>query len=316
MCTNITLKNNNGDYLLARTMDFSFELEPEMLIIPRNYPMKFALKDSPLENHYAFAGLGKNIGSYTIADGVNEFGLSGAALYFAGYAHYDDIVEDVNALAPHEYIMWMLATCKTIDDVKDAIAEHAVSGVELEFLGTTPPLHWSFQDISGNAIIVEPTIRGIEIHENKIGVLTNSPDYAWHLTNVRNYIGLDPVQVESRTLFGQEFEPFGQGSGTFGVPGDLTPPSRFIKTLYTKLSAKKTDTERDMVIAASHILNGVDIPKGSVITKRNTIDYTQYMSFMVATTQTYYYKLYDDFTTHVVKLQDYDLDAREIIKVI
>lgn len=315
MCTNITLKSKDNKFLLARTMDFSFELEPEMLVIPRNYPLNFVFNTSPVNNHYAFMGLGKNIGVYAMADGINEHGLSGAALYFEGYAEYSETSTPNKSIAPHEVIMWMLAKCKTIDEVIQQFKENSVSKKMIEFLGVVPPLHWAFQDITGKSIIVEITKRGLEIFENKIGVLTNSPDYTWHLTNIRNYIGLDPVQVEPRVIYGQEFKPFGQGSGTFGIPGDLTPPSRFIKTLYTKLSIEKVEGEENLVLNASHILNGVDIAKGSVITQRHTIDYTQYTAFMVGESKTYYYRMYNDFTTHKVSLNDYDLDKAEIIHV-
>lgn len=315
MCTNITLKTNQDVHLQARTMDFSFDLEPEMIVIPRNHPLEFTFKDDSLHKHHAFMGLAKNIGTYSMADGINEHGLSAAALYFEGYAHYSEDGLGVDALAPHEYIMWMLASCKSIDDVREEVKKHSISNHKVDFLGVVPPLHWVFQDISGTSIIVEPTLKGIEIHENKVGVLTNSPDYQWHLTNIRNYIGLDPVQVAPRTLYGQKFEPFGQGSGTFGVPGDLTPPSRFIKTLYTKLSTQSVSDEHDLVISATHILNGVDIAKGSVVTNHDTIDYTQYMAFMVSNSQSYYYRQYNDFTTHKFCIHDFDLELESIIKI-
>ncbi|CAM2853928.1 linear amide C-N hydrolase [Erysipelothrix tonsillarum] len=315
MCTNITLKSTENQFLMARTMDFSFELTPEMILIPRNYPLHFTFHDTQPKNHFAYLGLAKHIGTYALADGVNEHGLAAAALYFEGYAEYEHKEYNNLSLAPHEVVMWALAHCKNIDDVRTMFKEHPVTHHVIEFLGIVPPLHWVFQDAAGDSIIVEPTIRGIEIHENKIGVLTNSPDYTWHLTNVRNYIGLDPVQVEPRVLYGQIFKPFGQGSGTFGIPGDLTPPSRFIKTLYTKLSTQKASSEKELVIAASHILNGVDIAKGSVITQRKTIDYTQYTAFMVTSTQSYYYNTYDDFTTHAFCIHDFELNESEIIKL-
>lgn len=77
-------------------------------------------------------------------------------------------------------------------------------------------------------------------------------------------------------MFGKEFKAFGQGSGTFGLSGDSTSPSRFISTLYNKLSAKGADTKEDLLILGVHILNNLDMVKGSVITQRHTIDYIQY----------------------------------------
>ncbi|CAM4245964.1 choloylglycine hydrolase family protein [Erysipelothrix inopinata] len=314
MCTNITLKSSDNTVLMARTMDFSFALDPEMMVYPRNFKLNFAFNE-PLEHHYAFLGLSKNIGVFALADGINEHGLTAAALYFEGYATYESTVVEGKSIAPNDIVMWMLAKCKTVEDVKEVFQTHHLVELKLEFLGMIPPLHWVFQDIEGNSIIVEPLEDGIKIYENKLGVLTNSPDYGWHKTNVRSYIGLDPAQVEPRTIYGENFKAFGQGSGTFGLPGDLTPPSRFVKALYSKLSTKKAANEAELVVAASHILNNVDIPKGSVVTQRKTIDYTQYTAYMISNTQTYYYRLYDSLNTEVVNLNDFDLDGNEIIKV-
>lgn len=315
MCTSIVLKSKDENVLLARTMDFSFELEPEMRVFPRHYPLKFDVATS-LDKHYAFMGLSKDIGNIYIADGVNEHGLSCAALYFEGYAKYSDNYDSnrIN-VAPHEVVMWMLATCKHIDDVVDTFQKIEIVNHKMDFLGVVPPLHWVFLDESGSSLIFEIVESGLNIHDNNLGILTNSPDYVWHMTNVRSYIGLDPQQVEARTIYGEEFKPFGQGSGTFGLPGDFTPPSRFIKTLYNKLSASKASNSKDLVLNASHILNGVDIPKGSVKTPRATLDYTQYTSYMLNNELKYYYRMHDSLNTLEVNLKDYDLDISELIKI-
>lgn len=313
MCTSIVLKSKDNNYLMARTMDFSFELEPVFAVYPRKRPMQFAYFDKPMIEHYAFMGLAKNLGDYFIADGVNEHGLSGAALYFEGYATYEVEVIKNGSLSPIELVQFALATCKSIDEVKEMFGKYPVVEQKLELIGGVPPLHWTFQDANGNAIIVEKGREGLNIFDNKIGVMTNAPDYLWHLTNVRNYIGLDPKPVESRVLYGEEFKAFGQASGTYGLPGDLTSPSRFIKTLYNKLSISKAEDVDQLVVNAYHVLNGVDIPKGSVITARDTIDYTQYTSYMVNTTQTYYYRLYNSLEIKRKSLYDFDLDSEKII---
>lgn len=313
MCTNITLKSADNKFLMARTMDFSFNLDPMMAIFPRKSPLRFDVAH-PIDNHFAFMGLTKDVGNYYIADGINEFGLTGAALYFEGYAYYQDQSDNFEIMvAPHEVVMWMLAQCKTIEDIKTEFSRITVVNEIMGFLGIVPPLHWVFLDRNGNSIIVEIMKDGIHIDDNSLGVLTNSPDYNWHMTNIRNYIGLDPHQLEPRTIYGKEFKPFGQGSGTFGLPGDLTPPSRFIKTLYNKLSSHIPKNAYEMLLSATHILNGVDIPRGSVITQRDTIDYTQYTSYMVNNDNTYFYRMHDSLHVFGVNLHDYNIDTSEII---
>lgn len=62
-----------------------------------------------------------------------------------------------------------------------------------------------------------------------------------------------------------------------------------------------------------HILNNVDIVKGSVITQRNTIDYTQYTAYMLLKEKEYVYKIYDDQTLIRHNLNTFDLEGSSVI---
>lgn len=42
-------------------------------------------------------------------------------------------------------------------------------------------LHWAIADSEGNSIVVEYINGSLNIHNNDVGVLTNDPDYIWHL---------------------------------------------------------------------------------------------------------------------------------------
>ncbi|EPZ5034792.1 linear amide C-N hydrolase [Escherichia coli] len=60
----------------------------------------------------------------------------------------------------------------------------------------TDTVHWRVADRLGGNIIIEIKNQGeISIHENLAGVITNSPDYEWHLTNLNNYINLEAGTV-------------------------------------------------------------------------------------------------------------------------
>lgn len=314
MCTSITMKNKSQMHLLARTMDFSFELDPNMIIIPQNAPLNFMEHDE-LKNHYAFMGLSKDVNNnFLFADGINEHGLSAAVLYFAGYATYNEKKDDKKAnLAPYEVLSYLLATCKDVNEVIKAFKHINIYDEPLSFIGSTPPFHWVVLDKTGESVILEPLKTGLTITPNTLGVMANSPDINWHYTNVRNYIGLDRHFVEPLTINGLNFQPFGQGNASFGLPGDYTPPSRFLRALYNKLTINEVDTESELIVLANAVLNSVKIPKGTVKTNRNTIDYTQYTSFMSVNNLNYYFSLYNDPAITKVSLNDYKLDGNKVI---
>ncbi len=85
---------------------------------------------------------------------------------------------------------------------------------------------------------------------------------------------------------GLTLSAFGQGSGTVGLPGDYTPPSRFVRAVFLKEHLETAADETKGVSAAFQLLANMAIPKGAVITEEDEIDYTQYTSVMCATRET------------------------------
>jgi choloylglycine hydrolase len=57
-------------------------------------------------------------------------------------------------------------------------------------------LHWVAADRNGGCAVIELTEKGFEIFENYIGFMANSPDFPWHMTNLRNYMGVSPYQMD------------------------------------------------------------------------------------------------------------------------
>lgn len=310
MCTSFTYQTPEGPNMLARTMDFSFELDPDVVLVPRNYSWRAGPDEKMYKTKYAFTGLGRFQEEYIFADGINDRGLCCAVLYFPGYASYHDTIsEGMLNLAPHEVVFWLLSSFASVDEVREALPKLNIIDMQVKMLGLTPPFHWIITDKTGACIVIEPLEDGLKIYDNPVGVMSNSPDLNWHLTNIRNYIGVRPNQLKPITLGGHSFAPFSQGSGTFGLPGDYTPPSRFLRVLFGKEALKHPRTETETLTAAFHILASVDIPKGSVMTDRKVPDYTQYSSAMFCDTCTYYFKTYNNSQICKISLYDNDRNA-------
>ncbi|TLG74309.1 choloylglycine hydrolase family protein [Culicoidibacter larvae] len=314
MCTSITFKTDDQINMLARTMDFALVLDPVMTMMPRNYHWQSLYQITQPDSQFAFAGLSRSFDghNYVFADGINEAGLACAVLYFPGYASYSEsfATGKIN-LAPHEVVQWLLSSFNNLEDVKEAVTKLHLIDTPLPFLGTTPPLHWIVTDESGASIVIEPLAEGIKVYDNPIGVMTNSPDFNWHLTNIRNYIGIRPEQLTDITINGTTFKPFGQGAGTFGLPGDFTPPARFIRTVFNRHAMRNIHGEEEAIKAVYHILASVDIPRGSVITAQDSYDFTQHTACMVCQSRTYYFKTYDNNQINKLELMKENLEGSE-----
>ncbi|MBW6410535.1 choloylglycine hydrolase [Clostridium weizhouense] len=314
MCTSVTLETKDKHHLLGRTMDFAMDFNQSINIIPRNYKWTNIINKKVLKTKYGMVGMSVVIDKNPIlADGVNEKGLMCATLYLPGFAEYSNIrLEEKNGIAPHDFVLWVLSNFKTLEELKNALSNIEIIDTELSLLKLTPPLHWIVSDKTGKSIVIERTKNGIEVFNNPIGVMTNSPDFQWHLTNLRQYIGLRAKQFSPVTWSDIDLSAFSQGSGTFGLPGDFTPPSRFVRAAYLKSNLTQIDDELQGVSGVFHILSNCEVPKGTVVTLENTEDISIYTSAMCSESCTYYYHTYDNSQVSAIHLLNENLDMLEI----
>ncbi len=313
MCTSLTLQTKNGQHLFARTMDFTLDFNQEVIIVPRSYRWN-NITGEIIETKQAVIGMGINYQERVIlADGVNEAGMTCATLYFPGFATYNESIDDNKTnLAPFDFVAWSLTQFNSIKELRKSVDSISFLDVPLPILGLTPPLHWIIADKWGECIVLEPTTEGLKVYDNPLGVMTNSPEFNWHLQNLRQYIGLRSQPYESIQWGDLSLSAFGQGSGSIGLPGDFTPPSRFVRAAYGKQNIQDIDNEEEGVSAIFHILSNCELPKGGVITEEGTLDNTIYTSAMCMESGIYYYHTYDCRQIIAIHLFHENLDTDEI----
>jgi len=184
--------------------------------------------------------------------------------------------------------------------------------------GILVEVHFVVHDASGKCIVIEPVGCGLKVYDNPLGTITNAPVFDWHLTNLRNYVNLSVTDHGPTRLGPLTLKPFGQGSGMLGLPGDFTPPSRFVRAAFFSQSQYRTATGRETVLQAFHILNNFDIPKGvsrepeKEAQGNPPADYTQWTAASDLGAKCYYFKTYENNRIRMVPLMKLDLDAKEI----
>jgi choloylglycine hydrolase len=140
-----------------------------------------------------------------------------------------------------------------------------------------------------------------------LGVMTNAPTYDWHMTNLDNYINMSNQDIESANLGDVKLEALGSGSGMLGLPGDFTPPSRFVCAAFFSQAAVSNDTGADAVLAAFHILNLFDIPKGSVMNASvggTMAEITEWTSVNDLQNLRWYFRTFADQSIRMVDLKE------------
>lgn len=307
MCTAISIKSNNKEVYFGRTLDFSYELDPSIYIVPQNY--KWQDKKEYI-NKYKFIAIGQDVPEKIFIDGVNEKGLGVAALYFQGEADYGSGDNNKFQVGSVNVVNYFLGNFSSVKEILFKINSMEIIGVKDPVTNTVAPLHWFVVDQSGASIVIEPTKRGLEVHHNPIQVLANSPDFKWQLTNLRNYLNLTPTQKGEAMWENIVLKPFGQGGGTYYLPGDYTSPSRFVRVSYLKSFTKIEGNNENIISTCFNILKSVTIPKGVVITNRNTSDYTQYTAFINLNKKEYYFNTYNNHK--IIKANINDIDSLNI----
>ena len=318
-CTGISLKAKDGAAVRGRTLEFGFPIQSKVLVIPAGKEMSGTLPDGGKGLAYTtrYGIVSANaLNLNVILDGINDQGLSVGLFYFPSYAIYTPVTPEnsKHAIAPHEFGLWVLANFATVVEVRAGLKDIVV--VPTPAAG---PAHFFIQDKSGKSIAGEPVDGTLKVHDEPLGVMANAPTYDWHMTNLANYVNLSVDDIESKKIGAVKVEAFGAGSGLLGIPGDFTPPSRFVRAAIFSQAAVPNETADDAVLAAFHILNQFDLPKGSVVNsavggKMN--DITEWTSVADLKTLRWYFRTFTDQSIRMVDLKESLAAAKGEIKTI
>ncbi len=319
-CTGITIKPKDGSVIFARTLEFAADLKSNVIIVPRGkeYVGTAPGNQPGLRWKTKYGAVGANAFDMPVViDGLNDQGLSVGLFYFPGFAKYQQVkAGDFNkSLAPWELGSFLLGTCA---DVKEAVAAAnsvLVGPVVQKDMGFVPPAHYIVTDADGNSAVLEYVNGELKVHANPLGVMANAPTFDWHMTNLSNYVTLSRKNIERIDLAGKEIQGLGQGSGMLGLPGDFTPPSRFVRAVAYSKTAVPVASAKDGVLQAFHILNQFDIPKGAaqgIEHGEEVYDYTLWTSAADLKNLRYYFRTFDNSRIRLVDMKSVDLDAPEI----
>lgn len=310
-CTDFKLNAQDGSVLVARSMEFAVDLKSNLRTSTRGRQFnQFAPNGKPAlswKAQYGYVYL-DGFGEDVALDGMNETGLSFEYLYLPGETQYSNVPagHENQALSYIQLGDWILGNFKTIDEVRNALGNVYVFSQTLLGMGEMVfPLHASIYDASGKGLVVEFVGGKMNVYDNDVGVLTNSPTYDWQVTNLRNYVNLSPWTPNPIVVGDMVFAATGQGSGMKGVPGDISPPSRFVKISTLKATAYPAYNAASALNLAQHIIDNVDIPIGVVRAKNKdkvSVETTQWTVFKDLTNKVLYYKTYGDTTLHQVTL--------------
>ena len=301
MCTAISFKTK--DHYFGRTLDLEYHYNESVVITPRKFPFEFS------KDHFALIGIATVIDGYPLYyEATNETGLSVAGLNFPDNAYFHPIDESKINVAPFEFIPYILAKCKSVNDAVALLERMNIADIDFNAELKAAPLHWIISD-SERSITVESVRDGMKIYENPVGVLTNNPEFPWHMTNLSNYINLTANEPENRFAPSADIRKFSKGMGAVGLPGDLSSVSRFVRATFTKLNSVCGESENESVSQFFHILGSVEHTRGTVHLGNGKQEITVYTSCCNTDKGIFYYTTYENPQISAVDMYREDLDS-------
>lgn len=322
-CTSIRVKTADGLVFYARTMEGGELFHSSVSVIPKGTEYQGTLPDGTQAGlawttKYGMVGM-NTYGLPVISDGMNDAGLAAGNLMFPGYSGYQtfDPVKASSTIAQYEVISWILSNFATVTEVKKAISTIRVSKGPEALVGNLE-LHYTVHDSKGDSIVIEYVGGELYIHDNPFGVMTNSPTFDWHLTNLRNYANLSASNSKSFTVEGLKESGFGQGTGMLGLPGDYTPPSRFVRMVALVQSALPVTGADEGLNLAMTIINNIDVPIGSVRDrsgKEVVYDQTQWAVVSDLARKRFYFRTYNNKDWRMVDVVKALANAKGIMTI-
>jgi len=311
-CTDFLIGTKDGGWINGRSMEFAYPTHGELVVHPqgeKNIGLSPNGGDGFIwENKYGYVA----VASFDItSDGMNEKGLGFGALWMP-LSVFQTVPkgEESKAVALQFVGDWILGNFATVAEVKEGLKNVYFWGKKVELLKGIPEIHVSLHDATGASLVIEFIDGHVNVFDNNLQVLTNYPRFEWHRLNMNNYIALKarnakPINIDNTVLSIQ-----GQGSGMLGIPGDWTPPSRFVRAYAFKNFAIERATADEGVDLALHLLNTVDIPFGNVIENAKNedplFDYTQWIVVKDLVNKKLYFRNYENLNVFQVDLKKID----------
>ena len=303
MCTTIAIRKN-GLYF-GRNMDIENHFGERIIHTPRHFLINYHHETD--KGGYAILGIGAVIDGVPLyADGVNERGLCIAGLNFLYNANYKKSIDGAINLAPYEISPYFLRSCATIKEVKELVKDVNVTDTPINPSVPIPYLHFHIAD-SSESVVLEPTAGGIKLYDNPHGILTNNPQFPYHISRLPQY-----EHLENRTLHATFYknELYSLGLGAYGLPGDFSSSSRFLRGEFILKNLCVDDGEE--IPSVFRALETLSVPKGSVLAENEMPHYTLYSCCIDADKIRYYVRSYGDLSVRSVSADSLDRDGTEL----
>ena len=269
-CTTILVTDESGRAYHGRTLEYSSLLPMDMTYFPAGTKVVSSTPSGSqgltFDTKYPILGMSFQVvpsaKQVAFAEGVNDQGVSFSANWLTGTDSPAVSKDDARILAASDLGAWVLGNFKSVEEVKEAMR----NGQTEFWVPVSPldpeaplPLHYAINDKSGNSIVVEFTDGKVNLYDNPVGVMTNGPEFPWHLKNLQNYTFTN-VNKDTGQLGKLKLETQDGGIALIALPSAETSQGRFVKAAFYANYVRKAKTPDEAVTTLAHLMNNFDRP--------------------------------------------------------
>ena len=271
-CTALMMQDAKGNAYEARTVEWGGALPEALHYLPAGFQVQSETPDGKqgmtFKTKYGFVGvilkhMVPNAKQPGILEGANDQGLSLSLNAFIGASVPPVDPDDSKVLSIMDFGAWALGNFQNVAQVKQALANKDVS-VWLPPLallgGMKAPFHYAIFDKTGAGIVVEFSNGKVNVYDNPVGVMTNGPEFPWHLENLNNYAQLTNVDRNNGTFGSLKVNPPDGGNALAGLPSTQIASGRFVKAAFFTNYVRKAKTPAEAIQTLSHVINNFDRP--------------------------------------------------------
>lgn len=281
MCTSILYRDAANRAYVGRTLELTIDLPYLVAVYPVGLDLVSRIPGHPPLRHVTrFASIavvmpdavpapGATPGpdDLKVVEGLNSAGLAFSVQAYAAAGGPAEAVDPSRpVLSAADLGAWALGQFATVAEVKAALAAQPTLLPTVPILGGIEmPFHYGVHDATGASLVIEFHHGVRTVYDNPVGVMTNAPQFPWHLTNLDNYAFLDNVDRSKRAFGGYQAVAPGSGLAKAGLPGTDASPDRFVRAAYYAQFAEREADPDQAVRMVAHVMNNFDRPRGVAV---------------------------------------------------
>ena len=271
-CTTLIVKDKNNNVYHGRGMELTFgEGLSSLTYYPKGYVFQHLAPDQSkglqFTAKYSVMAVTTPISAFDpkcAMEGFNDAGLA-FSLNMMPAPPLKDLTPDQypNSVPFASFGEYVLAVFATVEELKAGITQGVNFWSEsLQMLGgLKTPFHFAIYDKTGGSVVVEVKNGALIVYDNPTGVMTNGPEFPWHIENLNNYSHMTNVETVVGQVGDVKLRQPDSGIATSVLPSSATSVGRFVKAVYYSAFANRVDNPDVQLAELGHVMNNFDRPK-------------------------------------------------------